>query len=132
MGARLMVQVLGDIAAYPPVSQPEEGVTYASKIDKAETRIDFGTYSDDVVWHVQGLSPSPAAWIEVRGERIKVLSAEDAPVPPTLAGTVMDDQLTVACRLGSVRLTLLQRAGRGVMTTEELLRGFPIPAGTQL
>jgi methionyl-tRNA formyltransferase len=132
MGARLMVEVLEDIDAYPPVAQSEDGVTYAAKIDKSETRIDFFDMSDSVVWHVQGLSPTPGAWIEVRGERIKVLRAEDVPVSPTTNGTVMDDQLTVACALGSVRLTLLQRAGRGVMTAQELLRGFPIPAGTQL
>ncbi|MEG3175246.1 methionyl-tRNA formyltransferase [Sphingomonas sp. RB3P16] len=151
MGARLMVQVLGDLAAYPPETQPEVGVTYAAKIDKAEARLDFTQSAAAVERQVRGFNP-PGAWFEVAGERVRVLSAEldrhpgagrdrpeesvsDQPGGPGLrrgVGIVLDDRLTIACADGAIRPTLLQRAGRGAMTAGELLRGFPIPAGTQL
>ncbi len=129
MGARLMVQVLGDVDAHPPVAQPDDGVTYARKIDKAEGRLDFAHPADSVLRQVLAFNP-PGAWFEFQGERIRVLSAE--PVPGGGGGTVLDDQLTIACTDGAIRPLLVQRAGRGVMTTRELLNGFPIPPGTQL
>lgn len=132
IGGRLMIEVLADVHGRAPQAQPEDGVTYAKKIDKAEARIDFFDHSDSVLWHIRAFNPQPGAWIEVHGERIKVLEAIDAGLPPTTHATVMDDRLTVACALGSVRLTRLQRPGRGPMSAEELLRGFAIPAGTQL
>jgi methionyl-tRNA formyltransferase len=141
MGARLMVEVLGDLAAYPPVTQPEHGVTYAAKIDKAEARLDFTQGADTVERQVRGFNP-PGAWFEVADERVRVLAADlhrrpgkgrdrvDMLEQP--GGVVLDDALTIACADGAIRPTLLQRAGRGVMTAAELLRGFPIPPGTQL
>lgn len=132
IGGRLMIEVLADLHGRAPQAQPEDGVTYAKKIDKAEARIDFFNHSDSVLWHIRAFNPQPGAWIEVHGERIKVLEAIDAGLPPTTHATVMDDRLTVACALGSVRLTRLQRPGRGPMSAEELLRGFAIPAGTNL
>lgn len=149
MGARLMVQVLGDFAAYPPAVQPEDGVTYAAKIDKAEARIDWTQSADAVERQVRAFNPVPGAFFEFQGERIKVLAgecregerenADDAHSPSPRPsprqrgeGVVLDALLTIACGSGAIRPTLLQRAGRGVMTTDELLRGFPIPIGTQL
>jgi len=151
MGARLMVAVLGDVDAHPPVPQPEDGVTYAAKIDKAETRIDWMQSAEQVERQVRAFNPVPGAWFEVAGERVKVLACDvsrpgvgrgrpeesasvDASGPGLRRGdgVVLDDALTIACGSGEIRPTLLQRAGRGIVTTEELLRGFPIPAGTQL
>ena len=131
MGARLMVEVLGDIAAYPPVPQPEDGITYAPKIDKAEARIDFSKSAIEVERQIRAFNPVPGAFFEIGAERIRVLAAA------VLAGggnegAVLDDQLTVACSEGVIRPSLLQRAGRGVMTSSELLRGFAIPPGTLL
>lgn len=141
MGARLMVEVLSNLDAYPPQPQPEEGVTYAAKIDKAEARIDWTAGAVAVVRQVQAFNPAPGAWFDYGGERIKVLKADvlsatiDAPfdfTAPLTPGLVIGEQLAIGCGIGAVRPDLVQRAGRGVMTVQELLRGFPIPAGTQL
>ena len=132
MGARLMVEALRDLNTYPPVAQPEDGITYAAKIDKAEARIDWTQPADAVERQVRAFNPAPGAWFEVAGERVKLLAAEVASATG-VAGEVVDDHLTFACGNGTaLRPTLLQRAGRGVMTSAELLRGFPIPAGTCL
>ncbi|MDO7841279.1 methionyl-tRNA formyltransferase [Sphingomonas immobilis] len=153
MGARLIVQVLADLDAYPSKPQPKDGVTYAAKIDKAEARIDWSQDAAQVERQIRAFNPVPGAFFEIAGERVKVLAANIAETPrhpseswdlsaeraPAIAGeqrresgTVLDDQLTIACREGAIRPTLLQRAGRGVMTAEELLRGFPIAPGTRL
>lgn len=104
--------------------QASVGVVYASKIDKAEARIDWTRPAADLDAHVRGLSPSPGAWFEARGERIKLLLAE--PVrrlgPP---GAVLETDI-VACGTGSLRLLRLQRAGKPAMAAEDFLRGFPL------
>jgi methionyl-tRNA formyltransferase len=145
MGAYLMVEVLSDINAYPPVAQPEEGVTYATKIEKAEARLDFSQDAAAVERQVRAFNPVPGAFFEFEGERIRVHTAEllpgevrgpvtNGPIlgPGSRWGTVVDESLTIACDAGAIRPLLVQRAGRGVMTAQELLRGFPIPTGTQL
>jgi methionyl-tRNA formyltransferase len=139
-----MVQVLGDFDRHPAVPQPEEGVTYAAKIDKAETRLNFDQPADAVERQIRAFNP-PGAWFEHGGERIRVLAGElfpgegrgpaaTGPIldPGLRRGTVMDERLTIACASGAIRPTLVQRAGRGVVTTRELLNGFPIPPGTRL
>jgi methionyl-tRNA formyltransferase len=115
----------------PPVPQPEEGATYAAKVSKAEARIDWRRSADEVVRRVLAFAPSPGAWLEANGERLKVLEAERAQASGA-PGEVLDDQLTTACATGAVRPLVVQRAGRAPMTAEELLRGFAIPAGTIL
>ena len=145
MGARLMVRVLADFDGFPPCEQPEEGVTYAAKIDKAEALLDFSQDAEAVERQVRAFNPVPGAFFEVAGERVKVLAAQTFPGegrgpdvsdpqlgPGLRRGSVIDDVLTIICATDAIRPTLLQRAGRGVMTAAELLRGFPIPAGTQL
>ncbi len=130
MGARLMVKVLGDLDGHPPVAQVEDGVTYAPKIDKAETRLDFAQDAATVERQVRAFNP-PGAWFEHAGERVRVLSAKvtDGSGAP---GKVLDDRLTIACGPRAIRPVLVQRAGRGVMAAEELLRGFPVSEGTRL
>jgi len=130
MGARLMVQVLADPEAYPAVAQAGDGVTYASKIDKAEARLDFSQSAEAVARQVLAFNP-PGAFFEVGGERVRMLAADIAE-GNGMPGVVLDDVLTIGCGSGSIRPTSVQRAGRGVMTAAELLNGFPIPAGTQL
>ncbi|MGU3314005.1 methionyl-tRNA formyltransferase [Sphingomonas sp. M6A6_1c] len=133
LGAGLMVAVLGDLDAHPPVAQPEAGVTYASKIDKAEARIDFTRSAVEVERLVRAMNPAPGAWLEIAGERVKVLGADVLPFSfPGGEGTTVDDALTIACGDGAIRPMLVQRAGRGVTSTAELLRGFPVRSGTQL
>jgi methionyl-tRNA formyltransferase len=130
MGARLMVEVLGDLDAHPAVAQPEDGVTYAAKIDKAETRLDFSQTAQAVERQVRAFNP-PGAWFEANGERVRVLEAaivDGAGAP----GEVIDGELVIACGTGNIQPVVVQRAGRGVMSTDELLRGFPIPVGARL
>jgi methionyl-tRNA formyltransferase len=131
MGARMMAEVLADPGAFLAQPQPEEGVTYAAKIDKAESRLDFGRIAIEVERQVRAFAPTPGAWFEHNGERVRVLAA-DAMDFEGPAGTVLDDQLTIACHSGAIRPTIVQRAGRSAMTATELLRGFAIPAGTKL
>ncbi len=109
--------------------QNGEGVTYAAKIDKAETRIDWNRPARAVLRHIHGLSPFPGAWCEaaIEGEpaRLKVLRCElgngtGAP------GAVLDDQLTIACGEGAMRILELQRAGKAPMKAKEFLRGVPL------
>ncbi|MBY5934529.1 methionyl-tRNA formyltransferase [Tateyamaria omphalii] len=131
MGAGLIVEALAGLADLVPEVQPEEGVTYAAKIDKAEAAIDWSRDAVEVDRLIRGLSPFPGAWFEHEGTRIKVLGsvlAEGAGAP----GMVLDDALTVACGSGAVRLTRLQRAGKGAQDADVFLRGLPLSKGTQL
>lgn len=136
LGAAAMVEALtqlevGTLACAP---QPEDGITYAAKIDKQEAKIDFARPADQVHNHIRGLSPFPGAWFEMPGKqpaRIKVLRSEvvagEGP-----AGTALDDGLTIACAEGAVRLKDVQRAGKGAMAAADFVRGSPVPAGTKL
>ncbi|GAA0450529.1 MULTISPECIES: methionyl-tRNA formyltransferase [Sphingomonas] len=129
LGGAAMVEVLGNIDAYPPVPQPETGVTYAAKLDKSEARLRFDAAADAVERQVRAFHPT--AFFELDGERFRVLAA-DVSDETGAPGTVLDERLTIACNTGAIRPTLLQRAGRGAMPAADLLRGFPIPAGTLL
>ena len=129
MGAGLLVQTLGNPP--PAVPQPETGVTYAAKIDKAEARIDFSAGALAVERQVRAFAPAPGAWFEHGGERIRVLEAE-AIGGGAEPGLVADEGLVVGCGVGLIRLVTVQRAGRGAMRAHELLRGFAIPVGTVL
>ncbi|WP_380877858.1 methionyl-tRNA formyltransferase [Sphingomonas sp. DBB INV C78] len=130
-GAALMVEVLAEFGRYTPISQPEEGVTYAAKIDKAEARIHFGRSAVEIERQVRAFNPAPGAFFEHQGERIRILSCEVVEIEGE-AGTVLNDALTIACGAQAIRATMVQRAGRGVMSAGELLRGFAIPAGTRI
>jgi methionyl-tRNA formyltransferase len=122
---------LAEPTNYPPVGQPEDGITYAAKIDKAEAQLDFTQDAYAVERQVRAFNPVPGAWFEFMGERIKVHEAEVVPGsgPP---GMVADDHLKIACGERAVRPHVVQRAGRSRMHPDELLRGFPIPKGAQL
>jgi methionyl-tRNA formyltransferase len=136
LGAELMVEALTHLEAgtLESVPQPTEGVTYAAKIDKRETRIDFTRAAREVVDHIRGLSPYPGAWFEAelggKAERIKVLAA--TPIAKDgEAGVLLDDTLTIACGQGAIRIEQLQRAGKQPMTASEFLRGTRIAPGTR-
>jgi methionyl-tRNA formyltransferase len=130
-GAELMAEVLADLGDYTPTLQPEEGVTYAAKISKAEARLDFTASAVSVERQVRAFNPAPGAWFEHAGERVRVHAADPVEAQGT-PGEILDDRLTIACGTDALRPTRVQRAGRGVISSEELLRGFPIPAGTRL
>ena len=132
--ANLGAQALLDWLDHPtaPEPQPVSGATYAPKVDKAETRIDWGKSAQEVERQVRAFAPAPGAWFEVDGQRIRLLEAavgHDASGKP---GQVLDDSLNVACGGGYVRPLLVQRAGRSAMPPGDLLRGFAIPKGTIL
>ncbi len=135
-GADLMVRALGALerGSLTLTPQPEAGVTYARKLGKDETRIDWSRPWKEVHDHIRGLSPFPGAWFEIAGERtpvrvkaLRTTRGEGAGAP----GTVLDDRLTVACGDGAVRLLELQRAGRQAMQADEFLRGTNVAAGTR-
>jgi methionyl-tRNA formyltransferase len=136
LGAELMVEALARLEAgqLEAVPQPSDGVTYASKIDKHETRIDFAKPAQEVANHVRGLSPNPGAWFETDGagkrERIKILAA--LPVQGDgVAGSLLDDNLTIACGQGAIRVQQLQRAGKQPMAASDFLRGTRLTPGTR-
>ena len=129
MGAELMCKVLADLPGHPPRAQIEDGVTYAKKIDKAETRLDFSHSAELLERQVRAFHP--LAWFELEGERYRVLAAEVLGRAGA-AGTTIDQELTIACGFGAIRPTLIQRAGRPVMGVAELLRGRAIGAGVRL
>ena len=130
-GAAMMVEVLDGLSGYTPTPQPEAGVTYAAKIEKQEARLDFTRSAVEVERQIRAFNPFPGAFFEYGGERIKILAAEvdERSGPP---GTTIDHGLEIACGSGAIVPALVQRAGRGVMTPGELLRGFAIPAGAAL
>jgi methionyl-tRNA formyltransferase len=129
LGADALLEWLAEPGLATP--QPEEGVTYAAKVDKAEARIDWSRPADAVVRQVLAFAPAPGAWFEAGGERVKVLQAELAEGTGQ-PGEVLDEHLTIACGTSAVRPLLVQRAGRAAMTPEDLLRSFAIPVGTIL
>lgn len=130
-GAALMVEVLDDLSLHPPVAQPEEGVTYAAKIDKAEARIDFSRDAHQVERQVRAFNPMPGAFFEYRGERFRILAAHVEEHGGN-AGALLDNSLLIGCGHGAIRPTLIQRAGKGAMSAGELLRGYDMPAGSRI
>ena len=136
-GARLLVEALDALAQgrLDCRPQPNEGVTYAEKIEPAETRIDWSRPAPEVHDMIRGLSPYPGAWFEIalkgRKERVRALRSTLAETSGTPA-TMLDDHLTIACGEGAVRLTEVQRAGKKPMAADEFLRGVPLGAGTRL
>lgn len=130
IGAEAVVDALSRLDTLTPELQPEAGVTYAAKIDKAEARVDWSRPATEVDRLIRGLAPFPGAWTEIGGERVKLLLSERADGTGA-PGTVLDG-LTIACGAGAVRILTVQRAGRGAMQADDFLRGTPVPAGTRL
>jgi methionyl-tRNA formyltransferase len=133
LGADLMLRALaaaerGSLTLTP---QPDKGVTYAEKISKNETRIDWSKPWKQVHDHIRGLSPFPGAWFEIDGARIKALRSTKGEGSGA-AGTALDDKFTIACGTGAVRLTQVQRAGKEPMSADELLRGTPVKSGVRV
>jgi len=134
LGAKLMPVALGALerGALPLTPQSAAGATYATKIDKSETRVDWTKPWQVVHDHCRGLSPFPGAWCELAGAgRVKILrTTKGAGAGPP--GRVLDDKLTIACGTGSVRLVELQRAGGRPMQAVEFLRGMPVAVASLL
>jgi len=125
LGARLIVEALERLPL-PAVPQPFEGVTYAAKIDKSEARVDWTRPAEEVDRLIRGLSPFPGAWVQVNGERVKLLRSRLAEGNGT-PGQVLHG-FTVACGTGAVEITEAQREGKRPMAVAEVLRGLILPA----
>ena len=139
LGADLIARALAALSrdTLTCADQPEDGVTYAAKIDKAEAEIDWARPAREVHDHVRGLSPFPGAWfpcrLNDRTERVKVLRSILVDGTRAAApGTLLDDDLTVACAGGALRLTDVQRAGKAAMPAADFLRGTSLQAGDHL
>jgi methionyl-tRNA formyltransferase len=133
LGADLMARTLGALerGSVTETPQAEDGVTYAKKIGKEEARIDWTKPARELDCLVRGLSPTPGAWCEFNGERLKILNC----APGTgsgLPGTILDDALLVACGDGALRLTRVQRPSKAAMDASGLLRGFAMLRGAKL
>ena len=127
LGGSLIVEALGRLPELSPQPQPDEGVTYAHKIDKAETRIDWSEPAETIKRKINAFSPFPGAWFELNGERVKVLRAGLAKGSGQ-SGEVLEG-LTVACGEGAVVLLDVQKAGKKPASAEDFLRGSPIEPG---
>lgn len=133
LGANLIVAALAGLAdgSLAPRPQPEAGVTYAHKLDKAEARIDWARPAAEIELQVRAFDPWPGTWFEAQGQRIRLLAAEVAQGSGA-PGTVLDDRLTVACGEGALRPIRLQRQGKGAVDAAAFLRGFAVAKGDRL
>lgn len=131
MGADLIVEALNQLPDLVPEPQPDEGVTYATKIDKSEARVDWTRPAVEIDRQIRGLSPFPGAWTEIGGERVKLLASRQTDGQGS-AGEVLNDTLRIACGEGAIDLLRLQRAGKGAQDAEVFLRGWPVAAGSHL
>lgn len=137
VGASLWPRALAAIERGGAAGTPQTGEpTYARKITPAEARIDWSRPAAEVDARIRGLSPFPGAWFEAPGPdgpvRVKALMSRVAATGAGEPGVVLDGELRVACGDGAVRLLRVQRAGKAAQTPDEMLRGFPVPAGTRL
>ncbi|MDB2609220.1 methionyl-tRNA formyltransferase [Paracoccaceae bacterium] len=134
LGARSIVQSLKDLSQLQARPQSSVGICYAQKIDKSEAQIDWSLPAEILDRQIRGLSPFPGAWAMLRGERVKFLGSAliSCEQPLASAGTVLDDDLGIACGSGGLRITRLQRAGKSAQSSAEFLRGTPVIAGEQL
>lgn len=125
MGAALIVQALDQLPGLTPQPQPDQGVTYATKIDKAEARVDFTQSAETVDRRIRGLSPFPGAWVQVGAERVKLLRSR------VVTGTGTPGQVlhgfTIACGTGAVEILTAQREGKRPMPAAEVLKGLTLP-----
>ena len=132
-GASLLIETLKklSIEKIEFKKQDDSKVTYAKKISKDETRIDWNLEADKIVAHIHGLSPSPGAWFEHKGDRFKVFKVTKSSLSGK-PGTVMNENLNVACKSNSIQILELQKQGKNKQTIKEFLLGYKINNGTIL
>ena len=131
LGAAMIVDALGKLGDLTELPQVADGIRYARKIDKSETRVDWRKPAIEVDRQIRGLSAVPGAWCEIGGERVKLLGSQVVEVDGQ-PGRVLDDRLTIACGVGAVRVTEVQRAGKSRLASVEFQRGYPIARGTKV
>ena len=129
IGASMIVRALaGDVS---PKAQSKIGVTYAAKLEQNEGRLDWSKPAAELERRIRALNPWPGVWFEYAGIRLKVLAA-DVNKQSGEAGTVLNNQFTIACGEGALSVKLVQKQGKSVMAAEDFLRGFDLPLGTRL
>ncbi|MBV7256350.1 methionyl-tRNA formyltransferase [Pacificimonas sp. WHA3] len=127
VGAAAALEALENLDALTPEPQPDEGASYAAKIDKAEAALDFTASAIDIERTVRALNPAPGAWFWANGERIKLLETAVLAGEKASPGTLLHDGRAIACAEGAVRLRLVQRPGKRPMGIDDLLNGFDMP-----
>ncbi|WP_408014969.1 methionyl-tRNA formyltransferase, partial [Sandarakinorhabdus rubra] len=127
LGAGLLVDVLAHPRAAVP--QPEAGATLAPRIEKAQAHLDVTQPAAVLERSVRAFNPAPGAWVEIGGERVKIMAASVEPATST-PGVTLDDRLLIGTGDGALRPTLVQRAGKPAMDVKALLNGWRVPAGT--
>ncbi|OJI93229.1 methionyl-tRNA formyltransferase [Planktotalea frisia] len=130
MGARLVCDALDQLDDLAAEVQSEDGVTYASKIDKAEAQVNWNQSATQIDRQIRGLSPFPGAWTLLGGVRVKLLASRVVSGAGAV-GQALDDSLTIACEQGAIQVIRAQKAGKGAQDAQEFLRGTPVPKGTQ-
>ena len=132
-GSNLLIESLKIILTENPkfIAQDHSKATYAKKIDKNETKINWNKDANKVLAHIHGLSPNPGAWFEFDKERYKVLKAKIS-LESGKSGYVLDDNLTIGCETGAIQILELQRQGKNKQTTKEFLLGKKINRGKVL
>jgi methionyl-tRNA formyltransferase len=131
LGAALIVQVLPQLPGLAAVTQSDDGVLYAAKIEKSEAVIDWVQPASKIDHQIRALAPFPGAWTLINGERVKLLGSECG-AGSAAPGTVLDASLTIACGTGALCVTRAQRAGKAAQDVGEFLRGWPVPVGLKL
>jgi len=131
LGAKLVLETINNISNLKATPQLEHEVTYAKKITKDDEKIDWAKSAQEIENIVRGLNPFPAAYFEHNGEKIK-LHACDVVEKSGKAGVALDDELTIACGVSAIKVQMLQKAGKRIMTAKEFLAGNKVPAGTSL
>ena len=131
LGATAIAEAMAVADELTPVLQPDDGVCYADKIDKAEARIDWTGSAHEIHCHIRGLSPLPGAWFEVDGARVKVLAATPVDVDGP-AGQVISGAPVIACGTGGLRLERVQRAGKAAMDGTDFMNGGLLVPGHRL
>ena len=131
LGAALIVQVLPQLPELAAVTQSDDGVLYAAKIEKSEAVIDWVQPASKIDHQIRALAPFPGAWTLINGERVKLLGSECG-AGSAAPGTVLDASLTIACGTGALCVTRAQRAGKAAQDVGEFLRGWPVPVGLKL
>ena len=133
LAARMVGPTIDQLASgrITPHPQPDQGVTYAPKVDKAEARLDWSRPAPFLERQLRALNPWPGCWTDLGGERLLVLEGELA-AGVGAPGEVLDDRMTIACGEGALRLTRVQRAGGRPISADAFLRGFPLPVGVRL
>ena len=131
LGATGITEAMARADELTPVPQPDDGVCYADKIDKAEARIDWTRPAHEIDCHIRGLSPFPGAWFDVDGTRVKVLAASSVEADGP-AGQILTGAPVIACGTGGVRLDRVQRAGKAAMDGADFMNGGLVVPGQRL